>query len=275
MPGVPDPLYVLARSVLLDALEALAEHRAAVILVGAQAVYLHTGDGDLTVAPYTVDGDVALNPQLLGPHPLLDDMLRRAGFTPSDSPSEIGRWRGRENVMVDLLVPEALAGPGRRGARLDPHGNSVARRAVGLEAALVDHAEMTLSALDPSDSRQLRVNVAGPSALLVAKLHKLAERLDTPRLQRPKDALDTYRLLQATATDTMAAGLRTLIGTAISAEVTREALRYLAELFGTETSAGSTMAGEFAGSNNDPETVAMSCAVLAQDLLAMIQADGT
>lgn len=34
-------LYVAARRVLLDALEGLAGHRDAVILVGAQAVYVH------------------------------------------------------------------------------------------------------------------------------------------------------------------------------------------------------------------------------------------
>jgi hypothetical protein len=41
-----DELYVIARRVLLDALEALGEHREATILVGAQAVYLHTGISD-------------------------------------------------------------------------------------------------------------------------------------------------------------------------------------------------------------------------------------
>jgi hypothetical protein len=39
--------YLLARRVLLDALDTLGPHRDAVVLVGAQAVYLHTGDGDL------------------------------------------------------------------------------------------------------------------------------------------------------------------------------------------------------------------------------------
>ncbi len=37
MPGDPDPLYVLARATLLDALDALAEHLGAIVLVGAQA----------------------------------------------------------------------------------------------------------------------------------------------------------------------------------------------------------------------------------------------
>lgn len=46
-----DPRYVEARRVLLDALEALRPHRNAVIVAGAQAVYLHTGPGDLAIAP--------------------------------------------------------------------------------------------------------------------------------------------------------------------------------------------------------------------------------
>ena len=59
MPGDPDQAYVLARRVLLDALEALDDQRDAVILVGAQAIYLHTGDADLAVAP------LPLTPMLL------------------------------------------------------------------------------------------------------------------------------------------------------------------------------------------------------------------
>lgn len=47
MLGAPDPLYVAARRVLLDALTALREHRDAIVLVGAQAVYIHAGDADL------------------------------------------------------------------------------------------------------------------------------------------------------------------------------------------------------------------------------------
>jgi hypothetical protein len=62
MTGVTDDPYVRARRVLLDALEALNEHRNAVILVGAQAIYLHVGEGDIAVAVYTTDGDIALDP---------------------------------------------------------------------------------------------------------------------------------------------------------------------------------------------------------------------
>ena len=51
MPGEPDRLYVEARRALLDALEALAPHRDSLILVGAQAVYLHAGEATIAVAP--------------------------------------------------------------------------------------------------------------------------------------------------------------------------------------------------------------------------------
>lgn len=58
-------LYILARRVLLEALEAIASHRDAVVLVGAQAVYHHVGEGDLAVAPYTTDADLAIDPSRL------------------------------------------------------------------------------------------------------------------------------------------------------------------------------------------------------------------
>lgn len=64
-PGKPDPLYILARTALLDALEALGDQREAIVLVGAQAIYLHTGPAGLPVAEHTTDADIALHPTLL------------------------------------------------------------------------------------------------------------------------------------------------------------------------------------------------------------------
>ena len=52
-----DPRYVLARAVLLDALEALGDQRDAVIVVGAQAVYMHTGAIEMAVPEFTLDAD--------------------------------------------------------------------------------------------------------------------------------------------------------------------------------------------------------------------------
>jgi hypothetical protein len=85
-------------------------------------------------------------------------------------------------VPVDLIVPEAAStGEGRRGARLGPHGNRAARRAVGLEAALVDHSPITISALDRADARVMTAEVAGPAALIVAKAHKINDRFAAGR----------------------------------------------------------------------------------------------
>lgn len=60
-----------ARTGLLDALEALEAHRDAVIIVGAQAIYLHTGSIEVALAEYTTDADLALDPNLLSSNPLL------------------------------------------------------------------------------------------------------------------------------------------------------------------------------------------------------------
>jgi len=62
-----DPRYGAARRVLLDALQALQAHADALVIAGAQAVYLHTGDGDLAVAPFTTDADLAVDPKALHP----------------------------------------------------------------------------------------------------------------------------------------------------------------------------------------------------------------
>jgi hypothetical protein len=151
--GAPDPEYVLARRVLLDALQALGEQRSAVVLVGAQAIYLHTGDAELAVAPYTTDGDVVVDPSRLRDNPTLGEVLHGAGFYADTQ--HVGTWvmsllfEGRPvEVKIDLMVPQAVGGPGRRGARLGPHGNRAARKARGLEAALVDQQRMTIKALD-------------------------------------------------------------------------------------------------------------------------------
>ena len=170
---VTDPLYVVARAALLDALEAIGEQRDAVVLVGAQAIYLHTGDSDLAVPAFTSDGDLAIEPARLKAEPKLADAMLRAHFRPGDQP---GSWlcertvRGvATTIPIDLMVPEAVAGAGRRAARLGDHGDRVGRRARGLEGALVDYDTLRLGALDPEDRRSFDIRVAGPSALLVVR----------------------------------------------------------------------------------------------------------
>lgn len=99
MPGEPDPLYIRARSALLDAADALAEHRNAFVLVGAQAVYLHTGEADLHDAadPYTTDADLAISPADLAASPPLGDLMTQRGFTPREHP---GSWVSRDGIQA-------------------------------------------------------------------------------------------------------------------------------------------------------------------------------
>ncbi len=264
MPHEYDPEYVEARRVLLDALEALGRHRKAVVLVGAQAIYHRVGAGNLLVAEFTTDGDLALNPDMLDDEPLLAEGLLSASFSLAVEP---GTW-ARDDVQIDLMVPMSLGGPGRRSARLGPHGTEVARKAKGLEAAIIDNSIVTLTALSPSDTRAVEVAVAGLGALLVAKLHKLAEREPTPARWSPKDGLDVLRILQAADLGQLGVTLAGLERHEIAGPITGEARLFLRSLFGTQDAHGSAMAVRASHEVENGATIAQSCETLASRLLS-------
>ena len=96
MSGEPTELYIRSRRALLDALEALAGHRDALVLVGAQAIYLHTGDVDEAIATETKDSDLVVNPALLGEDPRLEDALRAADFHRNLEDGQPGEWLSRD-----------------------------------------------------------------------------------------------------------------------------------------------------------------------------------
>jgi hypothetical protein len=238
--------YVEARRVLLDALDALCQQLDAVVLVGAQAVYLRTADRLPAYQPFTTDADIVLDPSLLTDRPALGDVMRNAGFVLTAEP---GIWETRFRregfaddvvVPVDLIVPMNVAsGPGRRSARLGgDHGKHSARKSEGLEGALVDHSPIRISAIDTADDRVVVVNVAGEAALLVAKLHKLGDRLEKPQRLDSKDAGDVYRLFDIVAPDEMATRLTVLLADERSAAAARKALDYGDVLFGTAGGTG-------------------------------------
>lgn len=271
-PGGSDPdLLVRARSALLDAIDALAEQHDALIVIGAQAVYLWTGGMDMALAEATKDSDVALDPRSLSDYPRIEAAMMAAGFSPAIS-NQPGSWVNAAGIPVDLMVPEKLAGGGgrgARGARVPPHDRRAMRRAYGLEAAVVDNEELEVRALEPSDDRARRVRVAGPAALLVAKLHKIAERVDTPYRLNDKDAHDIYRLLRAVETDRLVAAFKSLLTTELSRDVTNEAIGHLDTLFARGSDAlGAEMAGRAEEGIGDPEQVAVAVAILAADLVA-------
>lgn len=268
------PEYIAARTVLLDAIAALGRHRRNLILVGAQAVYHHTGDGDLRVAVMTTDGDLALDTRELADDPEIAQALRSAGFATGPNP---GRWVGRGDVAVDLMVIPAQANtsrPGARAARIPPHQRATARITPGLEPALVDHQPLSIAALEPTDNRTFDIRVAGPAALLVAKLIKIGERLDQsetrPDRLKEKDALDAFRILQAVSTADLVAGLRTHRDNADALPVSAAALRLLG-LEGLST-AGVLPRLAATAALGDP-TVAPSFVALAEQLIAATEAN--
>ena len=268
MPGA-DNLIVEARAALLDAVAALEAHKASVILIGAQAIYLRTGSAAFALAEATKDSDLAIDPRKLA-DPRLEEAMTGAGFILNPVSQQPGAWMSPNGVPVDLMVPEHLAGSGsRRGVRIPPHDKHSARRAAGLEAAIIDHSPITVESLD-GDGRSAIVNVAGPGALLIAKLHKLGERVDTPGRLNDKDAHDTYRLLVATETSDLAETIRELLADELSQEVTAQALNYLKDLFASPEALGSTMAGRAEEGVGQPDTVSASVSFLAQDLLSAL-----
>ena len=168
------------------------------------------------------------------------------------------------------MVPDAIAGKGRRSVQAPPHDKRALRRAVGLEAAVIANTLVTIRALAADDDRVVESRVASPAALLVAKLHKLGERQETPDRLVDKDACDVYRLLVAIATDELAAALVRLLADELAGDVTSTALDFLAQLFGHADSAGSVMAGRAEELVGNPAVVAAACAALAGDLLIAV-----
>jgi len=268
VPGEPDPAYVTARAVLLDALVALDAHLNSIILVGAQAVYLHTGEADLAVAPYTTDADLAIDVDSLAAQPLLEAAMASAGFSGGGQP---GTWLGRDGVQIDLMVSEIQSGgSARRTARIPPHAPHVARRTHGLEGALVDRDRREITALHGADSRRCEIWVAGPAALLVAKLIKISERQDNAKRLRDKDALDVFRLLRSIETAEIAERWTHLGADSRSRSVSNQAQAALGDLFTAPAALGCQMVLRATEGLEDPDEIARSCAILGGDLAAAL-----
>ena len=132
---------------------------------------------------------MAIDPSRLSERPAIEQALTQAGFEPKASDS-VGIWIARRptatnprtEFAVDLLVPASVSpGQGRRSARLRGHDRRAARIVRGLDGVIVDADPMSVAALDSSDRRSFELRVAGPAALLVAKLHRIRDRVGTSR----------------------------------------------------------------------------------------------
>ncbi|WP_409492803.1 hypothetical protein [Amycolatopsis sp. cmx-11-12] len=247
-------LTIVARKVLLDGLTALKPHLNALTVVGAQAVYLQTAEVPLAAAAYTSDGDLGVDPQQLADEPLLEQALRNAGFERLQQ-HQPGLWGRTETVgdtttkvELDLLIGQTLADGGSRSAKIQPHDRMAARRVPGLEPAVVDRRPMIITALESSDDRRIRVHVAGAAALLVAKAHKIHDRLNDsaarPDRLTNKDAGDVYRLIMGTRAGEVSDTFQALLADPRVGDVTATGLAYLREQFGGADTAGVRLAIE-------------------------------
>ena len=215
-----EALLVESRAALCAAIDALAAHRDAVTLAGAHAVHERSRGVGLR-ARETKDGDLALTPDLVLDSPLIESLMRGAGFrTLAELESELrehnpaarrrfeaqpGLWGtgmatdGTALGEVDLLVPTSIAGGGRRSARaLKRHGRQATRHTPGLELVVLDRSLMPIE--NYADGTVRESWVAGHAGLLCAKAYKLGERIQERDANgrdrvRTKDGLDVWRLL--------------------------------------------------------------------------------
>ena len=191
--------------------------------------------------------------------------------SPWPQPGALGR---HQDIAVDLMVVPHQAGTTKAQARaavLEPHEKLTARIARGLEPALLDNERVDIAALETPDLRRFRLRVAGPAALLTAKVIKIGERLDkqqTAHRLKEKDALDAFRLLQAVDTSDLVRGIRSHEAEAHAAAGSFEDIERLRVN-------GSTVEGRLAmlassAAQGDP-AVAPAFEVLVNELLAGLE----
>jgi hypothetical protein len=275
-------LYVAARRILLDALQALGPHRSAITLVGSQAIYLRVGEAEIAVAPATTDGDLALDPKELRDAPALNELLHAAGFARKPDRNGVplvGIWVKRvesapgAQVSVDLLMPEEVAPEGgRRAARLEGHEPGSVLKVLGIEAALVDADVMTLASLEPDDRRCFDIRVAGPVALLVGKIHKLTDRTEQAGRLKDKDALDVFRILRGTATAELERRLGPVLADPRSAAAARAAMAAFPGLFAFPEAPGVQMTVRATDGLMAAEDVVASLIAVASDVMTITKA---
>jgi hypothetical protein len=69
---------------------ALGDHAEEITLIGAQAIYLHTGAADVALAEPTKDSDLVFDPRDLADDPPLEESMTATGFHQNlESPSPV------------------------------------------------------------------------------------------------------------------------------------------------------------------------------------------
>ena len=103
--------------------------------------------------------------------------------------------------------------------------------------------------------------------MMVAKLHKIAERKSSPDRLQDKDGLDVLRLLRSAETVHLAGTLAKLAEHSIAGDATRQARVFLQEHFGDREGIGAQLAVRASVGLEDAATIAISCEALARRLL--------
>lgn len=133
---------------------------------------------------------------------------------------------------------------------------------------MLDNEMVTIGALEPNDERACGLRVAGPAALLAAKVIKLAERLGQqdrqPDRVKQKDTLDVFRLLQAVEVADFMRGFERHREDEHAAAASAEATGVLRQYGSTPQGRLAQLAA--AASGDDP-TIAPAFAALIAELL--------
>lgn len=106
---------------------------------------------------------------------------------------------------------------------------------------VIDNSKILIDSLDPLDTRFFNIKVAGPASLVIAKLHKINDRILTSR-SSDKDALDLLRLLRKVNMQELANVLIRLKNDSLAGAITVTAVNSISALFSSAKSPGSIMA---------------------------------
>ena len=271
--------YAIARKTLINALLAFETlPPESFVLVGAHAVYLRAPESIGSIAPFTLDGDLAANPKKIGRARTIRDRLEAVGFCLRGRTSGLYHLSGappdeQYASRVDILVPEGVAHLWRADG-YDARDASATLVQPGLELSLVDHSPMSIGPIDVDhDSRSVVVEVAGILALLVAKGWKIGERFEqgSDAFQEVgKDITDVYRLLRVSTVAELRATLRTVPADHNLQGITRTGARYIRSLCSKDGS-GIGVLREMLGKGAEVDLMVASLEALAEEFYEIVE----
>lgn len=138
---------------------------------------------------------------------------------------------------------------------------------------LVDNDAILVEALDAEDRRSARLRVAGVAALLVAKTHKMIDRIESGRRDRldDKDAADVVRLMQRSSPELVASTVQELLAHSSAGAATELAIDRFDRLFGGRAGLGIEMAARALRGAMPEDRVRTICLAYTKDLYTRLR----